>query len=961
MVRKFKVKNIRELNDSFGIPELINHIRRASREFKSKNIDMKTLPNIDLMFNICIGLMRRTGSDELVDAEWLYVFCDLLLSLSEDKSLRISNGVYEFCSILPEVFTTISPTTQEIICEALYNYLKTDEKSFKPYCTIPLYFYFEKISSMTSAAAAKDVRKAKFLAKYLNQVNFSFTESSEDPMVDILKKLFLKKSLLTDANVTLYVYILLAMEGKLSEFLEIAVVREFRFCSVNTVNFYSKVCLSAYSNTESSFVIRKQVENIFGQIVKYSMLCENKKITENCRAFIFHWWDKRRKKDVETVVLRLTEVLMFRYLMCANNFVRANAARLLVMFLLPISPDLNKKQQKSKQQEILQTYSNMLDDESDVVRALAVKGICVILREFWLPNRLNEATCRAFLDILLSNLAFDAKSPDVRCAVLEGTCAVLENEFTHPFVREHLGKLLRLLYDKSAKVRRSALKVVVAIAHLRNIGLLEFLQLEELMFLLLVESDEKLKKKIAAIIIETTLSKDSTPEKLLQRIMTMCSRSVVGTAELFRMIPLIETHKRSLMFSRLVFEFALHRFEKSKQKRKEDKERYVSQGISLIILCAAMMENLGRDESTSQFLNEETFGVLQEWVFELDNVELDSASLILLERMPDSYQKEFIAELEVDYRCYDFLLRSQRFDILTEHLQEIMKNDWNSAIDSFDLILAYDDDIKTLFFKSSEITNCIEDLFEKFEENIEKGESTGIYIVMKFLVFYLLCHGDKGDKETFDTMEEYVWDVNMKVHEFMVHDTENTELLEDLLELSIDLCRMEVRIFNFDIDFYKDVFERFGENDKLLEYFLILFIHRFVSNSDINDKDQAQVWFDLFMSVVEKIELKNLKAILTSQLPSFSVKICSLLEMDAVSGVLVKSLIEHHENTPLLKAMAGIMMGVPDLWFSTVVHLRTIEEDAVKDVIELLLSQKKLVNAIPTFKTELMALRVKLQ
>ena len=81
----------------------------------------------------------------------------------------------------------------------------------------------------------------------------------------------------------------------------------------------------------------------------------------------------------------------------------------------------------------------LLYDVNSTVRAVVVRGVCLIVTQFW--EFLPTATISWFLNRLVSDLAWDAASPEVRASVIE----VSRSHRTSPSTRPGCPPRLRVL------------------------------------------------------------------------------------------------------------------------------------------------------------------------------------------------------------------------------------------------------------------------------------------------------------------------------------------------------------------------------------------------------------------------------------------------------------------------------------------------------------------------------------
>jgi hypothetical protein len=176
------------------------------------------------------------------------------------------------------------------------------------------------------------------------------------------------------------------------------------------------------------------------------------------RALLRGCHDVRRSKEVDAMLLRVYDPILWRSLRCAHAQVRDQAA-VLFMDVFPLQhSDGRAEADDCILQKQFDLLSALLTDADHTIRAHAASGVCHILREYW--EALPLATTHNILRFLVDTLAQDASCANVRYAVFAGLGELFEQPLAHSLLKQLLPLLRNSIHDRAEKVRVAFVRIL---------------------------------------------------------------------------------------------------------------------------------------------------------------------------------------------------------------------------------------------------------------------------------------------------------------------------------------------------------------------------------------------------------------------------------------------------------------------------------------------------------------------
>jgi hypothetical protein len=188
----------------------------------------------------------------------------------------------------------------------------------------------------------------------------------------------------------------------------------------------------------------------------------------------------------DALLVRLYEPLLFRDLDAANGAVRRNALRLLLDCFPLADPEATDEDGDALMRRQFAALSAALADECPGVRAVAAVGTGAVLDRYW--EMVPTATCAVYVGRLASELAFDASSPAVRAAAVQGLASLVDNVRAQPVLRAALPRLAPLSQDAAPAVRSALAALLLRATTSRELRFWDVVPLERLLDALVAEA-----------------------------------------------------------------------------------------------------------------------------------------------------------------------------------------------------------------------------------------------------------------------------------------------------------------------------------------------------------------------------------------------------------------------------------------------------------------------------------------
>lgn len=201
------------------------------------------------------------------------------------------------------------------------------------------------------------------------------------------------------------------------------------------------------------------------------------------RLLIKAFHDVSRPVWLEVFLVRIFDPIIWRALKCANAKVRLQAAQLFLDVFPLQKPAASPEECDAMVQKQFDQLAHLLKDADHKVRAMATRGVCGVLRDYWAA--LPASTTLCLLRFLADTLAVDTASTDVRVSVMTGLRELLQQPLAHSTLKSLLPLLASSLYDKAEKVRLEFIRILIEVILLNLITYIYIVYIQNFIFHLL--------------------------------------------------------------------------------------------------------------------------------------------------------------------------------------------------------------------------------------------------------------------------------------------------------------------------------------------------------------------------------------------------------------------------------------------------------------------------------------------
>ncbi|KAF7456506.1 Condensin-2 complex subunit G2 [Cryptosporidium felis] len=239
--------------------------------------------------------------------------------------------------------------------------------------------------------------------------------------------------------------------------------------SLNLLLCYGKIFFLVWQeyNVQNNHLMKQDLEEIIQRTFCLSSIKLNPAMALRMRLILHSFHENRDIPDVNKLLVRLYDPIVWRYLSVANWKVRLNSTALLAVLFPLVDPNLTPSEYSVEMERQFSLFQNLLLDNHSDVRVAAINAVCRILTLYWEITPV-ERICD-ILDTLISKCIEDKQSPDVRIAVVNGINVLINNPLTQNTLKQYLVKTLSYLHDLEIGVRYHVAMLILKISRIEGI------------------------------------------------------------------------------------------------------------------------------------------------------------------------------------------------------------------------------------------------------------------------------------------------------------------------------------------------------------------------------------------------------------------------------------------------------------------------------------------------------------
>ncbi|XP_074377959.1 uncharacterized protein LOC141719474 isoform X2 [Apium graveolens] len=289
----------------------------------------------------------------------------------------------------------------------------------------------------------------------------------------------------------------------------------------STLEAYAEIVFKAWKVVEDEESMYDIEDRFLQELIDSCIHASSGQFSAYIRRILGGFISQRTNRDVDKLLFRLTEPLIFRSLEVANSNVRQNTLFLLLDMFPLQDPDMNKEGNDLLLEKQFYLLDKLLTDECPATRVVAVEGSCRVLHLFW--EIITSSTITKFLAKIFDDMTKDT-SKEVRLAALDGIMFLLGNPQSHEVLRVLLPRAGHLVSDASLSVRSAAVDLLLLISGIRNFQFHKVAQLDVL--LLTLANDQPLvARKITKLLMPSYFPSTAVSEEACKRCVTLIKRS----------------------------------------------------------------------------------------------------------------------------------------------------------------------------------------------------------------------------------------------------------------------------------------------------------------------------------------------------------------------------------------------------------------------------------------------------
>ena len=293
-------------------------------------------------------------------------------------------------------------------------------------------------------------------------------------------------------------------------------------CSKSDGHSIGEIYMKSWSIHEEN---KEAIEDSIQNFMYHCILAKKKsKIFEPLLALLNAFHINKKNKDVQSLVHRLWEPLLWRYLKVANADVRGNAVQILAEAFPLEDPNSELEVRAAAQESQVQILLELLKDDVPEVRVQAIQAVTLVLSRFWII--FSATDIQSFMTVFINQLANDMSSPKVRQTVIKSLIKLIKTcPRSHVYLKKILPKLRDCLFDTNETVRVAMLDLLLAVKNIKTIQFWSICPIEDLLDRL-AKDKKNLAQKIVSLLFNSFFPLDQNEEGKIERAVYLVKNQV---------------------------------------------------------------------------------------------------------------------------------------------------------------------------------------------------------------------------------------------------------------------------------------------------------------------------------------------------------------------------------------------------------------------------------------------------
>ncbi|KAL4635297.1 condensin-2 complex subunit G2 [Arapaima gigas] len=361
-------------------------------------------------------------------------------------------------------------------------------------------------------------------------LNIPFESEDGKEVTDLLLQCFLSVAHIRREEGRRFLNFLFSWNVNFIAMIHGTIKNQLQFFTKSVTDHVADIYFRAWKN--ASGVILEAKNTCIQDFMQHAVLLHrDSPVHPRVRQIMSYFHKQKLRQGVDEMLFQLYKPILWRGLKATNSEVRANAA-LLFTEAFPIQdPSLGSEKIDEAIQKQLDLLFLLLEDPQPVVRSTAVLGVCKILAKYW--EVIPPAVLTDFLKKLVTDLAADITSPDVRCSVFKCMAVILDNNLSHPLLEQLLPALKNSLHDNSEKVRVSFVDLLLKLKATRAAKFWKVCSMEHLLARLEVDS-RPISRRIVDLLFNSFFPINQSEEVWCERCVTLIQMNPAAARKFYQ-------------------------------------------------------------------------------------------------------------------------------------------------------------------------------------------------------------------------------------------------------------------------------------------------------------------------------------------------------------------------------------------------------------------------------------------
>lgn len=541
MVKRNEFLDILERNSQDDVINFVKQCRAESAVCLSETFGSCSKKQLDQIWDgvsglfsqnllVIPGLVDTDGGDDS-PKEIIECVTNLLAAMLSLKELYIPESMIQTATLLQEAVTNVSSTedkTKNHVAQVFEEWWKKDLPDKDVLILSSFVYIIERSLDLKPKPLVCDMKRVWSLHKVLELVELQ-NESSEDLKV-LLQRCFISPCYMQYEEGRRFLAYVMTLEDDFLKTVHSTIKNHLLSVQRSWCELYGEVYFRAWHTG----ALRPKLELFCIQDLMYHAVHAQPVLATALKKLLSYLHAQKKQRDVEDMLYRLYEPIIWRGLKAANHQVRANSAALFFDVFPLQSPELQMDKADELLQKQFDLFQELLEDPFPAVRNLSVLGVFRTMKKYW--DVIPQDTLKNLTLKLVQNSLNDASSADVRESVIKGLTILLDNKLCHLFLKPLLPEIQNSFHDVSEKVRIAMLELLKKVKSLRTIKYWSIVPIEHLLARLVVDS-EPVNRRIMKLIFGSFLPVEASGEEQLERCITLITSNSLAARQFFRYAP----------------------------------------------------------------------------------------------------------------------------------------------------------------------------------------------------------------------------------------------------------------------------------------------------------------------------------------------------------------------------------------------------------------------------------------